>query len=138
MNKYFVFYQQTHDIDWFFHYKGKYYHVASNGGKIPDIINKNLNREIQHRLSLENNVCDAEYAIQNPEKLDYSSFFEFAKMGFISIDRKDGLFEEQNYYTVAIPSNGGIPSLSIAEKIPLLNPKDYDMVIDNYFGKNNQ
>lgn len=132
MNKYFIFYQRTHDIDWFFQYEGKYYHVASNGGKIPDIINKKINREIQHLLSLENDVCDAEYVIQNPEKLDYSSFFEFAKKGFISIDRKDGLFEEQHYYTVAIPSNGGNPSSSIAEKIPSLDPKDFNIDIDNY------
>ena len=36
--KYRIDYEMTHDIDFFFKYKGKYYHAASNGQRLPSFI----------------------------------------------------------------------------------------------------
>lgn len=129
MRTYITYYQESHDIDWFFQYKGRYFHVASNGGKIPDKIDSSINREIQHLLESEPGINSHIQIANNPDNLDYSTFFEYAEKGFISIDRNDGPFEEQNYYVVAIPSDFVIPSPSVTDKIPEIEPFENGMNI---------
>ncbi len=130
MSKYYKYYQETHDIDWFFQYHGRFFHVASNGGEIPDVVDKNNNRKIQHLVAMVDKVCKAKYTVEDPEGLDYSSFLEFAERGFISIDRKGDTFNSQNYFVIAKPQNDGVPSAGIAEIIPYLDIEENKLTID--------
>lgn len=44
-------YMSSKDIDWFFKMDNRYVHVASAGGKLPDIINdREKLRQIQHEV----------------------------------------------------------------------------------------
>lgn len=129
MRKYYSNYQESHDIDWFFRYKRRLFHVASNGGKIPNGIDSKTNRMIQHLLETEQKKTSHIRIADNPDNLDYSTFYEYAEKGFISIDRVDGLFEEQIYFVVAIPSTPCLPSSSIIDLIPEINPFSVGMTI---------
>lgn len=89
--RYRIDYQMTHDIDWFFIYQGRAYHAASNGGRLPDSISSTTNRELQVMVE----ELEAVFTVKFPvgiadtygSEADLSSFCEFAKKGFISLDR---------------------------------------------------
>lgn len=124
MNRhYYKNYQCTHDIDWFFKYNNHYYHIASNCGLIPNNINISTNRNLQHEIANLQEITEAVLVIDNADGLDLSSFEEFARKGFISLDREDGSFEDRNYFVVAVPKNGETPPKSIIEKIPEMDIK---------------
>lgn len=115
---YYYNYQRTHDIDWFFKFENRYFHVASNCGIIPSIVDITNNRYLQYEIANLQATTEAVVVVENNENLDLSSFEEYAQKGFISLDREDGDFENGNYYVVAIPRDGEIPPKSIIEKIP--------------------
>ena len=108
--KYRLDYQETHDIDWFFRYKGRVYHAASNGGLLPDKVDSLNNRKLQERLeeipaSYEVNLSER---IMNQQNEDLSSFREYAAKGFISLDRNDDARDVLHYHRVAFPANGEV------------------------------
>ena len=115
---YNIDYQRTHDIDWFFKFNNRCFHIASNCGVIPSIIDISDNRNLQFEIANLEEVSDAIFVIDNSEGLDLSSFEEYAKKGFISLDRVDGDFESNHYFVVAVPKKGKQPPKSIVEKIP--------------------
>lgn len=130
-------YQETHDIDWFFRYCGKAYHAASNGGKLPDVVDSEKNRIIQEMLE----GIDGEYPVELADNLDrwyapesdLSSFREYAARGFISLDRTEEDREENGnklfYHVVAYPLNGDIYSNDeVLKLMPEL--KEGDIVIE--------
>ena len=96
--EYPIQYQQSMDIDWFFCYNGLFFHVASNGILLPKIknckspffVNQVENQKVQNRLArLMSNDEYIPFEIDvrhNPLNLNYSSFKEFARMGFVSLD----------------------------------------------------
>ena len=100
-------YQETHDIDWFFRYKGKAYHAASNGGVLPDNVDSLNNRILQEKLE----EIEGVYEVEMSEGLnrvdeDLSSFYEYSAKGFISLDRVEGRKEDLHYQKIAFPKNG--------------------------------
>lgn len=103
-------YQETHDIDWFFRYRGRVYHAASNGGILPDKVDSLNNRKLQERLE----EIPAGYEVNLSERMlnrqdeDLSSFREYAAKGFISLDRNDDAREVLRYHRVAFPVNGEV------------------------------
>lgn len=118
MRRYRKDYQITHDIDWFFIYKGKVYHAASNGGLLPDAVYREKNRKLQVEIE----KMEATYEIKWSPNLsefydvgeeDLGSFEEYAKKGFVSLDRtetEDGDTENENsgklqYHVVAFPGD---------------------------------
>lgn len=108
--KYRLDYQETHDIDWFFRYRGRVYHAASNGGILPDKVDSLNNRKLQERLE----EIPAGYEVNLSERMlnrqdeDLSSFREYAAKGFISLDRNDDAREVLRYHRVAFPVNGEV------------------------------
>lgn len=135
--RYRIDYQETHDIDWFFRYRGNVYHAASNGGLLPDVIDSKINRTIQESLedvegtfpvSFAQNV----YAFYGQDE-DLSSFEEYAAKGFISLDRteragedgEENMGEIQRYHIVAFPTGGGhFDNQELLRLIPELNAGD--------------
>ena len=103
MRQYNESYQRTHDIDWFFTCKGKFFHVASNGGKIPAIVKVNENQKLQHYFALQEPNNRGMLVVANEENYDLSSFMEYSRRGFISIDRDEGDYDTQKYHVVARP-----------------------------------
>lgn len=99
-------YQETHDIDWFFRYKGKVYHAASNGGLLPDKVDSLKNRTLQEKLEEMPSVFEVEM-VQNVARQDedLSSFREYAEKGFISLDRKENDGDKLIYERIAFPVN---------------------------------
>ena len=58
--KYSKEYQRTRDIDWFFRKGNRCYHVASNGGLLPDFVNDVLRlREEQANVSSLDNIYES-------------------------------------------------------------------------------
>ena len=123
-------YQETHDIDWFFRYKGKVYHAASNGGMLPDKVDSYKNRIIQEKLE----DVMGEYDVQLSEHIsdrmneDLSSFQKYAVMGFVSLDRCENADKEQYYQRIAFPANN--KSLNGEELImlmPVLNDNEIEI-----------
>lgn len=113
-------YIQTRDIDWFFRFGDKPIHVASAGGKLPDTINdRETLRRNQYAVSkLPYINTDTEITINRDmitkicsnadcsEEDYYSSFFDMAKKGFISIDKtniEDP--DDTKYHVVCMPKN---------------------------------
>jgi hypothetical protein len=131
-------YQETHDIDWFFQYQGKVYHAASNGGLLPDLIDSDKNREVQIRLEeivgsfgcvLADDVVE-----RYGQDADLSSFTDYAKKGFISLDRTELSEEYSNdyiqmrYHIVAYPEeSGGFHDEEILRLIPELKVGDVEI-----------
>jgi len=126
MSRYTKDYQMNYDIDWFFTDGIHYFHVASNGGAIPDFVNvdRNSNIELQNRIANSKIVTNDINVIDNPNGFNYSSFVDFAKKGFISIDKKNDGFDSQNYFVVAEPSNKQIKPDGVDDLIPKLSEKN--------------
>ena len=125
MRQYNDSYQRTRDIDWFFSCKGKFFHVASNGGKLPAIVKVNENQKIQHYFALQEPNNRGMLVVANEENYDLSSFMEYARKGFISIDRDEGDFDTQKYHVVARPIEDKGPSLDNETRL-LIHEFDYE------------
>lgn len=130
MSRYTINYQTNYDIDWFFTDGNRYFHVASNGGAIPDFIkvDRDSNVELQNAIaSMEIITLDIS-VIENPNNLNYSSFIDFAKKGFVSIDKINDAFDSQNYIVIAQPNSNNLkPNIDVS-KIPLLDKKFRDQI----------
>ena len=130
-------YQRTHDIDWFFKHDGIYYHVASNGGGVPDFISESKNKELQQIIR--NNTKYRLKIVVNERyrHLNLESFEFYAKWGFVSIDRLDhNSFETQNYVVIAKPCKIGdnqenLKKLDDDIKIPELEDTNEFLLIVN-------
>lgn len=89
--KYRIDYQHTHDIDWFGRYRYFPIHVASNGGKVPDEIEKKHNNELLSQIYAEDEFLSGEEIEVNREgirellKQQYSQLQEFTR-------NKDNIF----------------------------------------------
>ena len=150
-------YQETHDIDFFFKYKNRFFHAASNGGILPDGIDSRINRRFQeiieniddnidvitneYRAVIASNITDY-YDLE--DDLNFNSFLRYAAMGFISIDRTcdeycyneyGEIVENQHeYHVVARPENRWnmmVPS-EILRSLPDLS--DLDLEISGFEG----
>lgn len=123
MRRYSKDYQLYHDIDWFFTNGNRYFHVASNGGAIPQFIKvyKDNNIAIQNKTAKISEMTTDISVIDNPNDLNYSSFIAFAKKGFVSIDKVDDGFDNQNYIVIAQPNDDSIkPDI---KDLPILDDK---------------
>lgn len=122
-------YQETHDIDWFFRYKGKVYHAASNGGLLPDKVDSLKNRTLQEKLEEMPGVFEVEM-VQNLARQDedLSSFREYAEKGFISLDRKENDEEKLSYERIASPINNQMFSNEdLLKLMPSLNDNEIEI-----------
>lgn len=125
MRQYNEWYQRTHDIDWFFSCKEKFFHVASNGGKLPAIVKVNENQKLQHYFALQEPNNRGKLVVANKENYDLSSFMGYAGKGFISIDRDEGDYDTQKYHVVARPIEDKGPSLDMETRF-LIHEFDYE------------
>lgn len=101
-----VKHQETHDIDWFFRYKGKVYHAASNGGMLPDKVDSLKNRMLQEKIEEMQGVYKVEMTENSASQGEnMSSFSDYAKKGFISLDRMDNDGDKVHYKRIAFPVN---------------------------------
>lgn len=99
-------YQETHDIDWFFRYKGKVYHAASNGGILPDKVDSLKNRTIQEKLEDVVGIYEVELSDRMIQyDGDLSSFREYATKGFVSLDRIEDNGDKPRYQRMTYPIN---------------------------------
>ena len=122
-------YQETHDIDWFFRYKGKVYHAASNGGLLPDKVDSLKNRTLQEKLEEMPGMYEVEM-VQNLARQDedLSSFREYAAKGFISLDRKENDGEKLSYERIAFPVNDQMFSNEdLLKLMPPLNDNEIEI-----------
>ena len=122
-------YQETHDIDWFFRYKGKVYHAASNGGLLPDKVDRLKNRTLQEKLEEMPGMYEVEM-VQNLARQDedLSSFREYAAKGFISLDRKENDGEKLSYERIAFPVNDQMFSNEdLLKLMPPLNDNEIEI-----------
>ena len=125
--KYNEDYIYSKDIDWFFVANGKYVHVASAGGMIPEIFNdREKLRDIQRKVfhapdiytdeQLDINEDFIRQKLAQSEKLGQSteecialyleSFKAMARKGFISLDRTNLYDPDDNtYHIVCRPHN---------------------------------
>lgn len=132
--KYRKDYQETHDIDWFFRLNGKAYHAASNGGMLPDAIDSANNRNLQVEIESLDFVYDEESIIIENENedgnVDLSSFKEYARKGFISLDRTISANDNErlHYHKVAYPSSeeSGVPT-DLMNRLPVLSNQDIEI-----------
>lgn len=102
-------YQRTHDIDYFFRNSSdlRIYHVASNGFKVPDEIDMDINYNFQRAVYKKLRDDDYEhlpiYQIHNREEQDaqsyYESFNRMASLGFISCDA----ISDEEVVVVSVP-----------------------------------
>ena len=122
-------YQETHDIDWLFRYKGKIYHAASKGGLLPDNVDSLKNRTLQGKLEEMPGLFEVEM-VQNLARQDedLSSFREYAEKGFISLDRKEVDGEKLSYKRIAFPVNGeAFGNEELLRLMPLLNDNEIEI-----------
>lgn len=122
-------YQETHDIDWFFRYKGKVYHAASNGGLLPDKVDSQKNRMLQENIEDMLGVYEVEMS-QNLARQDedFSTFVEYASKGFISLDRSEDNGAKPHYHRVAFPVNGeAFGNEELLRLMPLLNDNEIEI-----------
>lgn len=122
-------YQETHDIDWFFRYKGKVYHAASNGGLLPDKVDSLKNRTLQEKLEEMPGVFEVEM-VQDLARQDedLSSFREYAEKGFISLDRKENDGDKLSYERIAFPVNNQMFSNEdLLKLMPSLNDSEIEI-----------
>ena len=122
-------YQETHDIDWFFRYKGKVYHAASNGGLLPDKVNSQNNRMLQEKIEEMPGIYEVEM-IQNlvRQDEDFSTFVEYASKGFISLDRSEDNGEKIHYHRVAFPvKKVAFGNEELLRLMPLLNDNEIEI-----------
>lgn len=130
MSKYPIDYQHCFDIDWFFTDGCRCFHVASNGGAIPNFISvdKKSNIELQCKIAEMGIITTDIKILDNPNNYNYNSFIEFAKKGFVSIDKVNDGFDNQNYYVVAEPNDKQlVPAIDI-DLFPKLDRVNKDKI----------
>ncbi len=134
---YDIDYQRTHDIDWFFKYNDSYYHVASNGGAVPDFIIESENQELQREIRNNTNHRLAIVVNEQYRHLNLESFEFYARRGFISIDRLDyRSFESQNYVVIAKPcKTGGDKNIFQKLTIHELDTNEFLLVVNDMDGQ---
>lgn len=123
-------YKITHDIDWFFQNNGRFFHVASNGGYIPNVIDASNNKQLQRITEELGTLYEIKRIDDNPDDYDHTSFYRYAAKGFISIDRRSESYERQDYYVVARPKNWEIPPSQISERVPELDIEEFNITIE--------
>lgn len=107
MANYNLEYQYANDIDWFFQYNDKFYHAASNGGAVPNFVDMEINRQLQRAIANASYIS-GNITLTNPDyaDLNLSSFQEYARKGFISLDRRNrNDFDSQEYTVMAKPQS---------------------------------
>lgn len=146
--KYDESYLLTHDIDWFCIINEIPVHVASAGGIIPDVFNiRESLMDMQHKVSklvdintddeIQINTVFLEKHLMGKGRIeDYIlSFKEFAKKGFLSIDRtypQDP--DSQEYHLVCKPTRfykSITPSSVIKYKSTLEEIENLSIVLDD-------
>lgn len=106
----------TRDIDWFCAINGIYVHIASAGGRIPNLINnREVLRPIQRAVETLEAINTIEEVHINEDALqridmnreDYlPSFIRMVRKGFYSFDRTNiGAPEDNHYHLVAWPTH---------------------------------
>ena len=109
--EYDISYQLSMDIDWFFVYKGVYFHVASNGHKLPSLEdfkvhqeeNVLVQRKTERLIQSNNNSYEEIVTRENPRNLNHSTFIEFARLGFVSLDTINDNEESSILQVIARP-----------------------------------
>ena len=160
MRKYAKEYLSTHDIDWFCFINNKPIHAASNGGKIPEIIN-NVDANIENQIKAysckyiysENDIEINRDYIDNKiketirdcsdftlTKMRYNyqrTFVDMARRGFYSFDREDDP-RSKKYHLIAWPKNyNTIPHVNFTDlsfskdDLDLNNPNPSKSVVFN-------
>lgn len=145
-------YQLSRDIDWFFQYNGVYFHVASNGHLLPTksnndngndtfFVDQNKNAELQCNIEkiIHNSHKEKQKIVvrDNPRGLNYSTFIEFAKIGFVSLDTIDDNYGcSKNMQVIARPKV--FKELELDERYKLhikhLNPSELEIGIQDFDG----
>lgn len=96
----------THDIDFFFQCNNIFYHAASNGGVVPDFVDRTKNFHLQQNIANMSFITANILTNPNYENLNLGSFQEYARKGFISLDRRNhNDFDSQEYTVMAKPQN---------------------------------
>lgn len=118
--KYSLNYQQLHDIDWFFQSNGTCYHVASNGGKLPLLVEKKRNIKLQELIEVTPFLISEKeiMVLKHDYDINYNSFIQYARKGFVSIDKIRDEFDAQNYQVIARPTKHIIIPNEITQLIP--------------------
>ncbi len=106
-------YQLSMDIDWFFSFKDYFIHVASNGHKLPSTDkfkvyqdkNGNNQRETERLIQSKRKKKKDIVTRDHPRNLNYSTFEEFAKIGFVSVDTIDDNECSTVFQVIARPNN---------------------------------
>lgn len=134
---YEIDYQRTHDIDWFFKYNGKYYHVASNAGSVPDFILESDNQTLQKEIRSKTNYRSKIVVNEQYRHLNLESFEFYASWGFVSIDRLNhNSFENQNYIVIAKPCEKGVNKSNLEKlAIPELDTNEFLLVVTDMDGQ---
>ena len=102
-------YQLCMDIDWFFKYKDVHFHVASNGHKLPQSVKIGDNVKLQ--VITEHMIHDRrrrKYTIvtrPKPLGLNYGTFEDFARCGFVSLDTIDDTSDSKVLQVIARPTD---------------------------------
>ena len=123
----------TRDIDWFCAINGIYVHIASAGGRIPNLINdRRVLRTIQREVETLEDINTGEEIHINADALDrigvnredyLPSFLRMAKKGFYSFDRTNIYDPEDNlYHLVAWPTH----LVYDIENMPTINYPELD------------
>ncbi len=118
----------TRDIDWFCAINGVYVHIASAGGRIPDLLNnRRVLRPIQRAVETLEDINTVEEVHLNEDALrridvnrEYylPSFLRMARKGFYSFDRTNiGNPEDNHYHLVAWPTH----LVNDVENMPTVN-----------------
>ncbi len=128
-------YISTHDIDWFVIINGKLIHVASAGGRIPELIKEDLLKplifvanlpilkDIQEINTVDSGFLSNKLRISGQEEVDaYLQTFKFmAQKGLYSFDRTNVSNNEDNsYHLVAWPSNDAGRAFEVGQDCPIL------------------
>ncbi len=141
-------YIANHDIDWFCTIGGLCVHVASAGGKIPELINDDDQlRTIQHQVELLPDIYSDEDIFYNEAAISKAigqdngpnardqyieSFSAMARKGFISLDKKNIADPEDNHYQfVCWPSYLDRMPLGLDLPEYTLGGDDNSLVIDD-------
>lgn len=127
-------YLHSKDIDWFCMVNGRYIHVASAGGSIPDEINdvetlRDLQRNVflapdifnDDDILINQNFLENRFGLLNNREIAIANYLEsfkyFARKGFVSLDRTNLAECEDNTYHVVCMPRGDVDGLQI-ENIP--------------------
>lgn len=125
--------QSTLDLDLFFKDKNKYIHIASGGGRIPDIL-ANSDNTIEEFKTILNDFKETFEIDVNPSLMEFldieenklelylESFIKYAKKGFFTYDKTNlGEFNDMTFHLVAKPIKG---KLELNKKYDFVNSEN--------------